>query len=129
MQGGLGEGKRDVRSYGIFVSDDERSRDFYPKATASLGITVGASGDGWMMLGRDGQGFWLGAGEAPSSPTHFAFAAESRAEVDAFHAAALAAGGRDNGKLGLRDYGPNSYVAFVLDPDGHNVEAVCRKAG
>ena len=113
---------------GFSVRDFARSREFYLKATAPLGITVGGSGEDWMALGRDGQGLWIGAGEAPSSPFHFAFAAESRAAVDAFHAAALAAGGRDNGKPGLRDYAPNYYAAFVLDPDGHNVEAVCRKA-
>jgi catechol 2,3-dioxygenase-like lactoylglutathione lyase family enzyme len=62
--------------------------------------------------------------------THIAFAVDTRAQVDAFHAAALAAGGRDNGVPGLRPhYAPDYYAAFVLDPDGHNIEAVCRGAG
>ena len=71
--------------------------------------------------------FWLQAGtDEPRTHQHVAFTARSRAEVDAFHAAALAAGGRDNGAPGLRPhYHPNYYGAFVFDPDGNNVEAVC----
>jgi catechol 2,3-dioxygenase-like lactoylglutathione lyase family enzyme len=71
--------------------------------------------------------FWVGIRDAVMTGTHVAFAAPDRATVDAFHAAALAAGGRDNGAPGLRShYHPDYYGAFVLDPDGHNVEAVCR---
>ena len=70
--------------------------------------------------------FWFGDDGAPGQHTHVAFAVDSRAKVDAFHAAALAAGGRDNGAPGLRPhYHPDYYGAFVLDPDGHNIEAVC----
>ena len=81
-------------------------------------------------LGRGGKPqLWLSQGEPPVSPLHIAFAARNRAEVDAFHAAALAAGGKDNGAPGLRPhYHPNYYGAFAIDPDGHNIEAVCHSA-
>jgi predicted lactoylglutathione lyase len=73
--------------------------------------------------------FWLARGEPGSMPVHIAFRVSSRALVDAFYNAAIAAGGRDNGAPGLRpQYHPNYYGAFVLDPDGHNIEAVCREA-
>ena len=80
-------------------------------------------------LGAGGKpDFWITVAPAPVTHTHIAFAAATRAEVDAFHAAALTAGGRDNGAPGLRpQYHPNYYGAFVFDPDGHNVEAVCHK--
>lgn len=80
--------------------------------------------------GRDGMMFWIvrpDADVAASRGTHVAFAADGRAAVDGFHAAALAAGARDNGAPGLRpEYSENYYGAFVLDPDGHKIEAVCR---
>ena len=70
--------------------------------------------------------FWIGPGPAQQPPVHVAFRAESRAVVDAFYAAAMDAGGRDNGAPGLRPhYHPHYYGAFVLDPDGNNIEAVC----
>ena len=69
--------------------------------------------------------FWIGERGEPTAPAHVAFASPDRATVDAFHAAALASGGRDNGAPGLRDYHEHYYGAFVLDPDGNNVEAVC----
>jgi catechol 2,3-dioxygenase-like lactoylglutathione lyase family enzyme len=80
-------------------------------------------------FGREGKPvFWVAERE-PSGPVHIAFASPDRATVDAFHAAALAAGGRDNGPPGLRPhYHPSYYGAFVLDPDGNNVEAVCHRA-
>ena len=72
--------------------------------------------------------FWIGGGKPNVPPIHVAFRAASRAQVDAFYRAALAAGGRDNGAPGLRPhYHPNYYGAFVLDPDGHNIEAVCHE--
>jgi catechol 2,3-dioxygenase-like lactoylglutathione lyase family enzyme len=85
---------------------------------------------GGVGLGRGGKPqLWLSHGEPPASPLHIAFAARNRAEVDAFHAAALAAGGKDNGAPGLRPhYHPNYYGAFAIDPDGHNIEAVCHSA-
>ena len=112
---------------GFNVADLARSRAFYAAALAPLGMGVLKEGEGWAALGRDGQlSLWIGAyGPAPG-PVHIAFAAPSREAVRAFHAAALEAGGADNGGPGLR---PNYYAAFVHDPDGHNVDAVCRQAG
>jgi catechol 2,3-dioxygenase-like lactoylglutathione lyase family enzyme len=80
-------------------------------------------------LGKNGKpSFWIDGRGATVPTTHVAFVADDRAAVDAFHAAAIAAGGRDNGKPGLRPhYHPNYYAAFVFDPDGHNIEAVCHK--
>ncbi|MEO7687823.1 MAG: VOC family protein [Sphingomonas sp.] len=81
-------------------------------------------------MGKDGKPFfWLGNSEPLGSGLHIAFVASTRAEVDAFYAAAMAAGGRDNGAPGLRPhYHPNYYGAFVFDPDGVNIEAVCHAA-
>jgi catechol 2,3-dioxygenase-like lactoylglutathione lyase family enzyme len=111
---------------GFNVADLARSRAFYLKALAPLGIGVVKEGEGWALLGKDRPQFWIGAAGPPPGPIHLAFAAESREKVREFHEAALAAGGRDNGAPGLRpQYHPNYYGAFVLDPDGHNVEAVC----
>ena len=91
-------------------------------------LSGAATGAGAGALPVTGAGsLWLGAAE-DSPHMHLAIAAPSRAAVDAFYAAALAAGGKDNGPPGLRDYGPNYYAAFVLDPDGNNLEAVCHAA-
>jgi catechol 2,3-dioxygenase-like lactoylglutathione lyase family enzyme len=119
---------------GFHVSNYARSKDFYTRALAPLGyvlmIEFPASKSGEPDVAGFGEppkpDFWIVSGK-PNDPTiHVAFRARSRAVVDAFHAAALAAGGRDNGPPGLRPhYHPNYYGAFVLDPDGHNVEAVC----
>ncbi len=116
---------------GIRVSDYARSKAFYEAALAPLGITVVMEvppehGGPYAGLGRDGKPeFWFGAG--PIAPTlHVAFSAASRADVDAFYEAAIAAGGADHGAPGERpQYRPGYYGAFVLDPDGYNVEAVC----
>jgi len=119
---------------GFAVSDFARSRAFYERALAPLGFAPvmdvtreqsgGYEGTGFGPPGRPQ--FWIGTSDNHEGHVHVAFAADSRAAVDAFHAAALAAGGRDNGAPGLRaHYHPNYYGAFVLDPDGHNVEAVC----
>jgi len=121
---------------GIPVSDYARSLAFYKQSLAPLGITLvmevtpemtgGGSAAGF---GSDGKpGFWFGDDGAPGVHTHVAFIAGSRAQIDAFHAAAIAAGGRDNGAPGLRPhYHEHYYGAFVLDPDGHNIEAVCHR--
>ena len=117
---------------GLTVSDLERSRAFYTAALAPLGITELARYDGFIGFGGDHPKFWIAQGGAaqPKPRTHVAFAAVTRLEVDAFHRAALPAGGVDNGPPGLRaDYHPDYYGAFVLDPDGHNVEAVCHRPG
>jgi catechol 2,3-dioxygenase-like lactoylglutathione lyase family enzyme len=122
---------------GAVVSDIARSRRFYDAALAPLGVTVmmevtAEQTGGHAHLGYGSAGkpfFWVGAGGPPTGRLHVAFTAGSRAVVDAFHAAALAAGGTDNGAPGLRPhYHPNYYGAFVLDPDGLNIEAVCHAA-
>jgi catechol 2,3-dioxygenase-like lactoylglutathione lyase family enzyme len=102
-----------------------KSRAFYEKALAPLrykATRVYPDAVGFMAEGHTS--FWVTKGKV-AAPTHLAFRARSRTAVDAFHRAALAAGARDNGAPGLRpDNGPNYYAAFVLDPDGHNMEAV-----
>lgn len=119
---------------GLRVTDIERARTFYNKALAPLGITVvmevtAEQTGGAPYLGY-GEGFkpyfWLGQESKATEKLHVAFAADSRAKVDAFYKAAMAAGGRDNGPPGLRPmYHPTYYGAFVFDHDGHNIEAVC----
>ena len=123
---------------GFAVSDAEVSRRFYEAALEPLGIgpimsvTPEQTQSGGTAHGFGTEGnpvFWIGDKERVGEGTHVAFTAETRDQVDAFHEAALAAGGRDNGAPGLRpDYGPNYYAAFVLDPDGLNIEAVCHKS-
>jgi catechol 2,3-dioxygenase-like lactoylglutathione lyase family enzyme len=112
---------------GFPVRDPAKSRAFYLAALAPLGLGVVMEFPGWVAFGPPGRPqFWLGGNGAPPSGVHVAFMAENREQVRAFHAAALAAGGTDNGAPGLRPhYHPNYYGAFVFDPDGHNVEAVC----
>jgi catechol 2,3-dioxygenase-like lactoylglutathione lyase family enzyme len=114
---------------GFNVRNFARSKVFYLQALAPLGIGVLMQDDRSAMIGRQGEGaFWFGAYGAPATPVHIAFAARTRAQVRQFHAAALAAGGKVNGAPGLRpDYHANYYGAFVLDPDGHNLEAVCHR--
>jgi catechol 2,3-dioxygenase-like lactoylglutathione lyase family enzyme len=113
------------------VSDYPRSRAFYEEALAPLGYRVVMGSDEWKAAGfgtePDRPEFWIRQ-ESPVGASHVAFHCEERAPVDAFHAAALAAGGADNGGPGLRErYHPTYYAAFVLDPDGNNVEAVCHR--
>ena len=120
---------------GFGVSDLARSKAFYEKALAPLGyrvvmqVTKAESGGAYEGVGfGDARKpyFWIGTGSALKGRLHVAFMAKDRAAVDAFHQAALAAGATDNGAPGLRPhYHPSYYGAFVLDPDGHNVEAVC----
>lgn len=115
---------------GLAVSDRERSEKFYQQALLPLNIVLIMEEQGWLGFGRQGKPeFWFGEGGPVQSPMHIAFAAENRAQVDAFYAAAMAAGATDNGPPGIREiYHPNYYGAFVLDPDGHNIEAVCHAA-
>lgn len=120
---------------GFPVSNFPASKAFYTAALAPLGISVlmevTAEQTGGTSHAGFGEGcnpyFWIGEGEGnPGRHLHVAFAAATRGEVDAFHEAALAAGARDNGQPGLRPhYHEHYYGAFVLDPDGHNIEAVC----
>lgn len=113
----------------ISVSDFARAKAFYEHALKPLGIKVIMEFDGFAGMGKERPQFWFAAGDPGTHKTHIAFAAASRAEVDAFYAAAMAAGGRDNGKPGIRAmYHPTYYGAFVFDPDGYNVEAVCHAA-
>lgn len=120
---------------GIPVSDPVRARAFYDAALGAIGakllMTVPKefTGGKWVAgYGRAKPDFWLTESADIGPGRHYAFTASSRAEVDAFHAAALAAGGRDNGAPGLRPhYHADYYGAFVFDPDGNNVEAVCHR--
>jgi catechol 2,3-dioxygenase-like lactoylglutathione lyase family enzyme len=114
---------------GFNVSDFSKARAFFERALQPLGIGVALQGDGWAMFGKDGKGeFWIGAHGSPPGPIHVAFVAGNREQVRAFHRAALAAGGSDNGAPGLRaQYHPDYYGAYVIGPDGHNVEAVCHR--
>ncbi|CAN5230932.1 VOC family protein [soil metagenome] len=131
---------------GLNVADFKRSRAFYDHALAPLKVgvvmevTPQMTGKGWYVgYGKTADSghiqagkpsFWIGEGELLGNRLHVAFLAETRAEVDAFYAAAMAAGGIDNGPPGVRAmYHPSYYGAFVLDPDGHNIEAVCQKPG
>ncbi|HVK86785.1 MAG TPA: VOC family protein [Kofleriaceae bacterium] len=114
---------------GISVTDLERSIAFYTKALAPLGYTLLMKFDGQAAgFGVAGKpDFWLG--QAPVQGTsHIAFNAKGRAAVRDFYAAAIAAGGKDNGEPGVRPhYHEHYYGGFVLDPDGHNIEAVCHE--
>ena len=129
-----GEEGKMIDHIGIGASNFEASRRFYDAALAPLDFGVimevlseesgGYHGIGY---GKDGKPFfWLGDDGPRGTGIHIAFSAASRSQVDAFYAAALGAGGKDNGAPGLRPhYHPNYYAAFVIDPDGLNVEAVC----
>jgi catechol 2,3-dioxygenase-like lactoylglutathione lyase family enzyme len=125
----------------IAVGDFERARRFYDAVLAPLGgrrlMNIEDAPD-FVATGygvHEGEpAFWIGAGKparaapAPPEGQHIAFAAPDRGAVEAFHRAALAAGGRDNGAPGIRaHYHANYYAAFVIDPDGHHIEAVCHK--
>lgn len=121
---------------GLTVSDFARARAFYDAALAPLGVAMvmevtpeQTGGSSHLGYGSDGRPyFWIGDAGATTGALHVVFTAPDRATVDAFYAASLAAGGRDNGAPGLREhYHPTYYGAFVLDPDGHNIEAVCHQ--
>jgi len=110
------------------VSDLEASRRFYTEALRPLGYAPIMEFDGKVAFGtgEGGGNHWIALRGEPTTTAHIAFRAPDRAAVDAFHGAAVAAGGRDNGAPGLRPhYHETYYGAFVLDPDGNNVEAVC----
>jgi catechol 2,3-dioxygenase-like lactoylglutathione lyase family enzyme len=112
----------------IGVTDVERSKKFYDRALRPLGIArLYAEAEEYAGYGISPKAFfWIGLRDIPQTGSHIAFTAHDRATVDRFHAEAIAAGGRDNGRPGIRpDYHPDYYGAFILDPDGHNIEAVC----
>jgi catechol 2,3-dioxygenase-like lactoylglutathione lyase family enzyme len=116
---------------GIGVTDFERSVAFYTKALAPLGYTLIMKFDGQAAgFGIDGKpDFWIGPAPSVTDKIHVAFRAKGRAAVRDFYAAAIAAGAKDNGEPGLRPhYHENYYGGFVLDPDGHNIEAACHDA-
>ena len=119
---------------GLSVTDFEKSGAFYNHALAPLGISMLVSVSAEQTGSHPAAGFgsddkpylWISSGK-PVAHSHIAFSAASRADVDAFYKAAIAAGGTDNGPPGPRPhYHKDYYGAFVLDPDGHNIEAVCR---
>ncbi len=120
---------------GLRVKDYAKAKSFYKSALAPLGYELIMEFGPELGIDYEGAGFgaggkpdfWIGRGEA-NGPAHIAFAASNRKAVDAFHAAAIAAGGKDNGPAGLRPhYHANYYGAFILDPDGNNVEACCHR--
>jgi len=123
---------------GFAVSDYARAKAFYTQALAPLGyvlvmeVAASENPSGFPAAGFGAGGkpdFWIGGEGGLEKPLHVAIVAKDRAMVDAFYKSALAAGGKDNGAPGLRpQYHPNYYGAFVLDPDGHNIEAVCHSA-
>ena len=121
---------------GLSVSNIERAKAFYFNALKPLGVGVimevsaeETGADAHAGFGKDNKAFfWIGTGNKPRGGAHVAFTAQTRADVDAFYRAALAAGGRDNGAPGPRPhYHKHYYGAFVLDPDGNNIEAVCHR--
>ena len=120
-----------INHVSIGVRDIAAARRFYDAALEPLGYSCLSESPGSLGYGRDTVALWIGAAERPvpadaNSGLHFCFDAPTRNSVDAFHTAALRAGGRDNGKPGLRaDYGDSYYAAFVVDPDGYRIEAYC----
>ncbi len=115
---------------GIHVSDYQHGKQFYSAALSPLGYKVIAEYGDSAGLGAHGiPDFWISEGRPSKPKVHVAFQCDKRAKVDKFYAAALKAGGKDNGPPGIReDYDPTYYAAFVIDPDGNNIEAVCHAA-
>jgi catechol 2,3-dioxygenase-like lactoylglutathione lyase family enzyme len=114
---------------GLKATDYKKSMAFYVAALGTLGIKPVAEftedGGSYAGFGKDRPTFWIGDGKNTRGDAHVAFIAASRSEVESFYIAAMANGGRDNGKPGLRaHYHPTYYSAYVFDPDGHNIEAV-----
>ncbi len=115
----------------IGVGDMAKAKRFYDAALKPLGYKCLSESPGSLGYGSDAVALWIGTSEKPvpadqKSGLHFCFDAPTRKSVDAFHAAALRAGGRDNGKPGIRgDYGPSYYAGYVVDPDGYRIEAYC----
>jgi catechol 2,3-dioxygenase-like lactoylglutathione lyase family enzyme len=124
-----------INHVSIGVRDLARTKRFYEAALQPLGYRCLSEASGGLGFGRDAVAFWVSVVERPvaddkDSGLHFCFNAPTRSSVKAFHAAALGAGGRDNGKPGVRaEYDPDYYAAFVVDPDGYRIEAYCAHAG
>ena len=123
-----------INHLSIGVRNIGRAKRFYDAIFAPLGYKRLSDDDGSLGYGRDSIAFWINTAEHPVPPhdksgLHFCFTAPTRPSVNAFHAAALQSGGRDNGPPGLRpDYGLDYYAAFVIDPDGYRIEAYCGSA-
>jgi catechol 2,3-dioxygenase-like lactoylglutathione lyase family enzyme len=123
-----------INHVSIGVRDIARARKFYDAALKAIGYSCLSDGEASLGYGKDQVELWVNVAKKPVEPDmdsglHFCFDAPTPKGVDAFYKAAIAAGGRDNGKPGLRaDYGANYYAAFVIDPDGYRVEAYCSKA-
>ena len=115
---------------GFGVSNVAESKAFFLKALAPIGVAVVMEGPYGVGMGKNSKpSLWIHGTTSTPTPMHIAFTAENRGEVDAFYQAALAAGGKDNGAPGIRPhYHAHYYGAFVIGPDGHNVEVVCHKA-
>ena len=118
----------------IGVRDVGKTKRFYDAALKPLGYQCLSESEGSLGYGSEAVALWISSAEHPvaadmKSGLHFCFSAPTQRSVDAFHAAALSSGGRDNGKPGLRaDYGPGYYAAFVIDPDGYRLEAHCAQS-
>lgn len=114
---------------GMDVQDYETSKAFYQAALAPLGYQLVMEVQGWAAFGIGGKpDFWIQGGKRAMPRLHIAFRSDTRSQVRAFYDAALKAGGKDNGPPGPRTiYHPHYYGAFVIDPEGHNIEAVCHK--
>jgi catechol 2,3-dioxygenase-like lactoylglutathione lyase family enzyme len=123
-----------INHISLGVREIARTKRFYDAALKPLGYTCLSEGESSLGYGNASVALWISATDRPVAPDaksglHVCFDAPTRKSVDAFHAAAMKTGGRDNGKPGVRaDYDPNYYAAFVVDPDGYRVEAYCGKA-
>lgn len=119
-----------IEHIGLHVKDVAKSKAFYSAALAPLGYKVLKEYPEWNVIGmgEENPDFWISK-EETAGTTHIAFGAKTRAAVDAFYEAAIASGGKDNGKPGIREaYSPTYYAAYVYDPDGNNIEVVCHAA-
>ena len=114
---------------GFAVKDLNKSKDFYVAALAPLGLVLQSEGESSIHIGKpdDNTMLWIHNRALAATPVHISFEVQTKEEVQKFFDAALAAGGKDNGAPGIRaDYSTNYYAAFIIDPDGHNVEVICR---
>ena len=107
------------------VADLQASKRFYRAVLQAVGLDINAEGEGWFSADE----LFVSSDGTPTQGLHFAFKAADRETVERFHEAGILAGGRDNGGAGERNYHPGYYAAYVLDPDGNNVEAVYHGEG
>ena len=118
-----------IDQVGISVSNYDRAKEYYRKILATLGYQLIEETKGWAGFGKDNlPQFWIGEGDRVNNPTHVAFVAENREQVELFYDAAIDTGAKDNGKPKIRqEYHYYYYGAFVIDPDGHHIGAVCHE--